>query len=115
MPAYIGGPPWPELDDALARRDFPAAFALAEQDTRIDAAERQLVIGICRAMFHQSEQAIAALVDSMQTFGAQRPARAAVAADFLGRLHGRSCTWRWRGCWPMATHPPRSPRPARRT
>jgi DNA-binding NarL/FixJ family response regulator len=87
MPAYIGGPPWPELDDALARRDFPAVFALAEQDTRIDAAERQLVIGICRAMFHQSEQAIAALVESMQTFGAQRPARAAVAAVFLGRLH----------------------------
>lgn len=42
---------------------------------------------ICRAMFHQSEQAVAALVDSMQTFGAQRPARAAVAAIFLGRLH----------------------------
>ena len=87
MPAYIGGPTWPELDDALARRDFPAVFALAEQDTRIDVAERQLVIGICRAMFHQSDQAIAALVDSMQTFGAQRPARAAVAAVFLGRLH----------------------------
>ena len=87
MPAYIGGPEWPELDEALARRDFPTVLALAENDTSIDVAERQLVIGICRAMFHQSEQAIAALVDSMQTFGALRPARAAVAAVFLGRLH----------------------------
>ena len=87
MPAYIGGPAWPDLDDALARRDFPAALALAEHDTGIDVAERQLVIGICRAMFQQSEQAVAALVDSMQTFGAGRPTRAAVAAVFLGRLH----------------------------
>lgn len=87
MPAYIGGPEWPELDEALTRRDFPTVLALAENDTSIDVAERQLVIGICRAMFHQSEQAIAALVDSMQTFGALRPARAAVAAVFLGRLH----------------------------
>ena len=86
-PPTSGGPPWPDLDDALARRDFPAVLALAEHDTGIDVAERQLVIGICRAMFHQSEQAVAALVDSMQTFGAQRPARAAVAAVFLGRLH----------------------------
>jgi DNA-binding NarL/FixJ family response regulator len=87
MPAYIGGPAWPALDKALARRDFPLVIELAEQDHSIDIAERQLVIGICRAMFHQSEQAIAALVDSMQTFGAQRRARAAVAAMFLGRLH----------------------------
>lgn len=87
MPAYIGGPAWPDLDDALARRDFPTVLALAEHDTGIDVAERQLVTGICRAMFHQSEQAVAALVDSMQTFGSQRPTRAAVAAVFLGRLH----------------------------
>ncbi len=87
MPAYIGGPVWPELDEAFARRDFPAVLALAEHDTSVDVAERQLVIGICRAMFHQSEQAVAALVESIQTFGAQRPARAAVAAVFLGRLH----------------------------
>ena len=87
MPAYIGGPAWPDLDDALARRDFPTALALAEHDAGIDVAERQLVIGICRAMFHQSEQAVAALVESMHTFGAQRPTRAAVAAVFLGRLH----------------------------
>jgi len=87
MPAYIGGPAWPELDEALTRRDFPTVLALAENDTSIDVAERQLVIGICRAMFHQSEQAVAALVDSMLTFGALPPARAAVAAVFLGRLH----------------------------
>ncbi len=87
MPAYIGGPPWPELDDALARRDFPAVLALAEHERSIDLAERQLVIGICRAMFHQSEQAIAALVDSLQLFGAERRTRGAVAAVFLGRLH----------------------------
>jgi DNA-binding NarL/FixJ family response regulator len=87
MPAYLGGPAWADLDDALARRDFPAALALAEHDARVDVAERQLVIGVCRAMFHQSEQAVAALVESMQTFGAQRPMRAAVAAVFLGRLH----------------------------
>ena len=87
MPAYIGGPEWPELDEALARRDFPAALALAEEDTSVDLAERQLVIGICRATFHQSEQAVAALVESMRLFGAQRPGRVAVAAVFLGRLH----------------------------
>ena len=87
MPAYIGGPAWPELDDALARRDFPTVLVLAEHESSIDVAERQLVIGICRAMFHQSEQAVAALVDSLQTFGAQRRARGAVAAVFLGRLH----------------------------
>jgi DNA-binding CsgD family transcriptional regulator len=87
MPAYLGGPVWPDLDDALARRDFPAVLALAEHDAGIDVAERQLVIGICRSMFQQSEQAVAALVESMQTFGAQRPTRAAVAAVFLGRLH----------------------------
>ena len=87
MPAYIGGPAWPELDDALARRDFPAALALAEHEHSIDVAERQLVIGICRAMFHQSDEAIAALVDSLQIFGAERRARGAVAAVFLGRLH----------------------------
>ncbi len=87
MPAYIGGPAWPELDDALARRDFAAALALAEREGGIDVAERQLVIGICRAMFHQSEAAVAALVDSLQTFGAERRARGAVAAVFLGRLH----------------------------
>jgi DNA-binding NarL/FixJ family response regulator len=87
MPAYIGGPTWPELDDALARRDFPAVLALAEHESGIDVAERQLVIGICRAMFHQSEEAVAALVASLQTFGAQRRARGAVAAVFLGRLH----------------------------
>ena len=87
MPAYIGGPEWPELDEALARRDFATVLALAEDDTSVDVAERQLVIGICRAMFHQSEQGVAALVDSMQMFGATRPARAAVAAVFLGRLH----------------------------
>jgi DNA-binding NarL/FixJ family response regulator len=87
MPAYIGGPVWPELDEGFARRDFPAVLALAEHDTSVDVAERQLVIGICRVMFNQSEQAVAALVDSIQAFGAQRPARAAVAAVFLGRLH----------------------------
>jgi DNA-binding NarL/FixJ family response regulator len=87
MPAYLGGPAWPDLDDALARRDFPAVLALAENDAGIDVAERQLVIGICRTLFQQSEQAVAALVESMQTFGAQRPTRAAVAAIFLGRLH----------------------------
>lgn len=87
MPAYLGGPAWADLDDALARRDFPVALDLAEHDTGVDVAERQLVIGICRAMFHQSEQAVAALVESMQTFGTQRPTRAAVAAVFLGRLH----------------------------
>lgn len=87
MPAYIGGPAWPELDDALARRDFPTVLRLAEHESSVDVAERQLVIGICRAMFHQSEQAVAALVDSLQTFGVQRRARAAVAAVFLGRLH----------------------------
>ena len=72
-----------DLDEALARRDFPAALALAEQDARVDVAERQLVIGVCRAMFHQSEQAVAALVESMQTFGTQRPTRAAVATAGL--------------------------------
>ncbi|MDQ6875724.1 MAG: LuxR C-terminal-related transcriptional regulator [Actinomycetota bacterium] len=87
MPAYIGGPAWPELDVALARRDFPAVLTLAENETSVDVGERQLVIGICRAMFHQSEQAVAALVDSMQASRAERPARAAVAAVFLGRLH----------------------------
>ena len=87
MPAYIGGPVWPELDEGFARRDFPAVLALAENDTSVDVAERQLVIGICRVMFHQSEQAVAALVDCIRTFGGQRPARAAVAAVFLGRLH----------------------------
>jgi DNA-binding NarL/FixJ family response regulator len=87
MPAYLGGPVWADLDDALARRDFPAALALAEHDARVDVAERQLVIGVCRAMFHQSEQAVAALVESIQTFGTQRSTRAAVAAVFLGRLH----------------------------
>ena len=87
MPAYIGGPEWPELDEALAGRDFPGALALAEEDTSVDVAERQLVIGICRATFHQSEQAVAALVESMRLFGAERPGRVAVAAVFLGRLH----------------------------
>ena len=87
MPAYIGGPAWPDLDAAFTRRDFPAALALAERDTSVEVAERQLVIGICRVMFNQSEQAVAALVESIQAFGVQRPARAAVAAVFLGRLH----------------------------
>ena len=87
MPAYIGGPAWPELDDALARRDFSAGLALAERERHIDIGERQLVIGICHAMAHRSGPAIAALVDSLQAFGAERRARGAVAAVFLGRLH----------------------------
>lgn len=87
MPAYLGGPAWPELDAALARRDLPGALRLAESAADRDLAERQLVIGICHAIFHRPEQALAALVDSFQRFGVRRPARAAVAAVFLGRLH----------------------------
>jgi DNA-binding CsgD family transcriptional regulator len=87
MPAYIGGPDWPALDTALARRDFGAALALAQDDTGVDVAERQLVTGICRAMFHQPEAADVALQESMRLFRSDRPRRAAVAAVFLGRMH----------------------------
>jgi len=87
MPAYVGGPNWSELDAALALGNFRTVFELAEHETTIDVAERQLIIGICHTLLHHSEQAIAALVDSFRRFGGERPARAAVAAVFLGRLH----------------------------
>jgi DNA-binding CsgD family transcriptional regulator/tetratricopeptide (TPR) repeat protein len=85
--AYLGGPPWPELDAALARRDLPAALGLAEHSTEVDLAERQLVTGICRSVFHQADLAAEALLHSFRTFCQDRPARAAVSAVFLGRMH----------------------------
>lgn len=87
MPAYLGGPEWPELDSALAVGDLPAAIALAESDGRVDPAERQLVIGICCSMTGQGERAVSALSESLRNFASGQPARAAVAAVFLGRLH----------------------------
>jgi DNA-binding NarL/FixJ family response regulator len=85
--AYLGGPPWPELDAALARSDLPGALKLAEQSTEVDLAERQLVIGICRAVFHQADLAAQALLQSFHAFCKARPIRAAVSAVFLGRMH----------------------------
>ena len=86
-PPTSGGPPGP-TSTTRSRGAISRPSSRSPRTTpSIDVAERQLVIGICRAMFHQSEQAVAALVESMQTFGAQRPTRAAVAAVFLGRLH----------------------------
>jgi DNA-binding CsgD family transcriptional regulator len=87
MTAYLGGPPWPEMDAALGRRDLFGALALAEQDTGAEPAERQLVIGICRSMFHQGDLAAAALLDCFHAFRVDRPQRAAVAAVFLGRMN----------------------------
>lgn len=87
MPAYLGGPSWPELDALLATGDLLAAASLAEQDARIEPAERQLVIGLCCSMTGRGDQAVAALSDSLRAFAPARPARAAVAAVLLGRLH----------------------------
>ena len=87
MTAYLGGPPWPGLDAALARRDLPAALRLAEQATEVDLAERQLVIGICRSVFHQADLAAEALLHSFRAFCQDQSIRAAVSAVFLGRMH----------------------------
>lgn len=87
VPAYLGGPTWPELDGLLATGDLPGAALLAEQAAGIDPAERQLVIGVCCSMTGRGEQAVAALSDSLRAFAPAQPARAAVAAVFLGRLH----------------------------
>jgi len=87
VPAYLGGPSWPELDAALTRRDLTGALAVAEQDAAIDPAERQLVIGICRSFFHQGEAASAALLEAFHAFRSGRPQRAAIAAVFLGRMN----------------------------
>lgn len=66
VPAYLGGPARPELDAVLATGDLPGAARLAEQDARIDPAERQLVIGRCCSMSGRGEQAVAALSDSLE-------------------------------------------------
>ena len=87
MPAYLGGPSWPEMDAALAAGDLPGAVRLAQDDARVDPAERQLVIGVCCSMTGRGEQAVSALSDSLRAFAPTQPARAAVAAVFLGRLH----------------------------
>lgn len=87
VPAFVGGPLWPELDTLLASGDLPGAAVLAEQDARMEPAERQLVIGICCSMTGRGEQAVAALSESLRAFAPAQPARAAVAAVFLGRLH----------------------------
>jgi DNA-binding CsgD family transcriptional regulator len=87
VPAYLGGPTWPELDALLATGDLPGAAQLAELDASIDPAERQLVIGVCCSMTGRGEQAVAALSDSLRAFAPAQPARSAVAAVFLGRLH----------------------------
>lgn len=87
MTAYLGGPEWPELDAALLRHDLPGALAVAEHSAGIDVAERQLVVGICRSFFHQGEAAEKALLQCFHAFGIDRPARAAVAAVFLGRMN----------------------------
>ena len=87
MPAFLGGPIWPELDALLATGDLPGAEALAEREARIEPAERQLVIGMCCSMTGRGERAVAALSDSLRSFAPAQPARAAVAAVFLGRLH----------------------------
>jgi hypothetical protein len=84
---YLGGPPWPELDAALARRDLPGALALAEQSAEVDPGERQLVIGICRSVFHQADLAAEALLQSFHTFAQEHSIRAAVSAVFLGRMY----------------------------
>src|SRR6478672_8412433 len=81
------GPAWPELDALLATGDLPGAAQLAELDASIDPAERQLVIGVCCSMTGRGEQAVAALSDSLRAFAPAQPARSAVAAVFLGRLH----------------------------
>jgi DNA-binding NarL/FixJ family response regulator len=86
--AYLGGPPWPALDAALARRDLARACQLAEQSAEIDVTERRLVIGICRSFFHQAELAAEALLESFHAFCRdRRRSRAAVSAVFLGRLN----------------------------
>ena len=65
MPAYLGGPSWPDLDATLAAGDLPGAIRLAEDDVRVDPAERQLVIGVCCSMTGQGERAVAALSESL--------------------------------------------------
>src|SRR6185437_15558274 len=57
VPAYLGGPSWPEMDAALAAGDLPGAVRLAQDDARVDPAERQLVIGVCCSMTGRGEQA----------------------------------------------------------
>ncbi len=87
MVALLGGPSWPEVDAALAHGDLPGAIQTARQAADIDESERQLVIGVCLAMLHQPAEAEATLLESFHGFGPARPARAAVAAVFLGRFH----------------------------
>ena len=88
MTAYLGGPPWPVLDAALARPDLAQACELAEQSPEIDVAERRLVVGICRSFFHQPDQASEALIDSFHAVCRdRRRSRAALSAVFIGRLN----------------------------
>lgn len=87
MVALLGGPSWPEVDSALARGDLPGAMQVAQQAADVDDSERQLMVGVCLALLHRPDEAEATLLESFHGFGRARPARAAVAAVFLGRFH----------------------------
>ena len=75
MPAYIGGPAWPELDDALARRDLPAALRAGRarhrgRRRRTAAGHRHLSGDVPPVRTGRRGAAWTACT----TFGAQRPA-----------------------------------------
>ncbi|MFN2568430.1 MAG: LuxR C-terminal-related transcriptional regulator, partial [Candidatus Dormibacteria bacterium] len=71
----------------LAAGDLGTALQVAQQSDHVDMAERQLVIGMCHAMFRQAESAETALREAFNRFRLDRPPRAAAAAVFLGRMH----------------------------
>ncbi len=86
MPAFFGGPEWPELDEALNRFDFAAAARIAEASVAVDPAERMLAHGICLSFTDQPDAAQRLLTECFLRFSEQGLSRAAVAATFLGRL-----------------------------
>lgn len=86
MPAFFGGPEWPELDEALNRFDFAGAAHIAEAAVAVDPAERLLAHGICLSFTDQPDAGHKLLTESFLRFSEQRRSRAAIAATFLGRL-----------------------------
>lgn len=86
VPAFFGGPEWPEFDAVLNRFDFSAAASLADADTSVAPEERLLAQGVCLAFTERTDAAEKALTESYLRFAERGSPRAAVAATFLGRL-----------------------------
>jgi hypothetical protein len=87
----VGAPPWAAaLGGLLADRSIPVLVVAGEEDDRVQAAERGLLVYSGRLQGTELDEAVDAVGGRLALVVSQREEVAAFAADRLGRLLGRA-------------------------